>query len=202
MQYVSGIGHITSNKISVEYKKQSWSYSGIKKLHRCLRDNGIVQDTIKDFGRLDNVSKMAVAAAASALYDASASKSNDKFGVIGTSNTGSLSANINFFKDFIDSGRKMARGNSFVFTLPTAALAATAIAFGFKGPLFFEMYGHSPFQQLLKTTEKVISDHSCEGMIAIYANGHDVFAYLIEEYSKPTNLDIMTINTISKIHSK
>jgi hypothetical protein len=199
MLYVSGIGHVTDDKISAEYKKQNWTYAGIKKLHRCLKDNSIIQSSIKDFGRLDPVSKMAVAATALALFDASFSGSNDKIGVIGTSDSGSLTANTEFFKDYIDSGRKMARGNLFVYTLPSAPLAAASIAFGFKGPLFFEMYyGHS-FSQLMKGAERIMFDQNCKKMIAIQAVGHEVSAYLIEELNrKPAENGIMTINELFK----
>jgi len=181
MLYVSGIGHVTDDKISAEFKKQSWEYAGIKKLHRCLKDNGIIQNSLKDFGRLDVVSKKTVAAVGLALYDASLFSVNDDIGIIGSSNTGSLSSNMEFFKDYVDSGRKMARGNLFVYTLPSAALAAAAIAFGFKGPLFFEMYSCSSFYQLIESATKTISDQDCKGMVAISEFENKVSAYLIEE---------------------
>ena len=48
MLYVSGIGHVTDDKISAEFKKQSWEYAGIKKLHRSLKDNGIIQNSLNN----------------------------------------------------------------------------------------------------------------------------------------------------------
>jgi hypothetical protein len=181
MLYVSGIGYVTDNKLSVEYKKQSWNYDGTKNLHRCLKDNGIVQDVLKDFGRLDSISKMTVTASALALYDASVSMPKDKIGILGTSDAGSLSSNIDFFKDYVDSGRKMSRGNLFVYTLSSAALAAAAIAFGFKGPITFEMYGSSPFHHLIKSAERIICDQNCKGLILIYPLKDKVSAYLLEK---------------------
>ncbi len=198
MLFVTGIGRVTGDKISVEYKKQKWSYEGIKKLHRCLKDNSIVQNPVRDFGRMDTVSKMTVAAVALALYDASFSGLNSGIGIIGTSNTGSHSTNKEFFKDYVDSGRNMARGNLFVYTLPSAALASAAIVFGLEGPLFFEMYSNAPFYQLLKSTERVIIDQKCKGMIAVYADKYKVYAYLIEKLDCiPNGSDIMTIDELS-----
>ena len=57
MLYVTGVGVVTDKNISVKYKKRAWPYDGIKKLGRCLKDNQIIQDSIKDFGRLDEFSK-------------------------------------------------------------------------------------------------------------------------------------------------
>ncbi len=184
MLYITGVGIVTDDNISVKYKKQTWSYDGIKKLSRCLKDNQIIQASIKDFGRLDEVSKKTVAATALALFDSSGKSPNSNIGIIGSNETGSLISNFHYFKDYVDSGRKMGRGNLFVYTLPTASISAASIAFGFKGPVFFEMYTQSDFSRLAWNVKKTMSDLDCTGMIVVYGCNNCVTAFYVEELEK------------------
>ena len=195
MLFVSGIGTVTKDKISAVYKKQSWDCDNIKQLHRCLKDNAIVQNPIKDFGRMDAISKITVVSTALALYDASFSGVESNIGVIGTSRVGSLVSNMNFFTDYIESGRKMGRGNLFVYTLPTVSLSAVSIAFGFKGPLFFEIYNGDSFNKLLDCAEKTIQDQNCEGSVVVYAEDDKVTTFFITN-SNEKSPDLMTIDEL------
>jgi len=98
----------------------------------------------KNFGRLDAISKMTCYAVALALQDAgmhySAGQKQD-IGIIGTNASGSLQSDIHYFRDYLNSGRTLSRGNLFIYTLPTSPLAEAAIFFGLQGPL---LYAASP----------------------------------------------------------
>ncbi|MGQ9499188.1 MAG: hypothetical protein ACUVQ6_02265 [Dissulfurimicrobium sp.] len=41
-----------------------------------------------------------------------------------------------YFRDYLDSGRRLARGALFIYTFPSSLLGEAAIHFGLKGPLF------------------------------------------------------------------
>lgn len=58
-------------------------------------------------------------------------------GLIGTNRAGSLEANRLYFSDYLQAGRVLARGNLFVYTLPSSPLAEAAIHFGFQGPMLY-----------------------------------------------------------------
>ena len=191
MSIIAGIGFIAHNKLSSVQKKQFWSYESPKHLHRCLKENGIVQDSIKDFGRLDVLSKMTIASVALALYDASFSFSDDAgdIGIIGTGDSGSLASNMDFFKDYVDSGRKMGRGNLFVYTLPSTSLAAASIAFGFRGPLFYEMYADFSEDKLLENAGKIMLDQSCRGLVVVCARKKEVKTFFLRNKKEYTNVD-------------
>ncbi len=102
----------------------------------------------KNFGRLDTISKMTCYAVALALQDAgmhySAGQKQD-IGIIGTNASGSLQSDIHYFRDYLNSGRTLSRGNLFIYTLPTSPMAEAAIYFGLQGPL---LYATSPDRSL------------------------------------------------------
>ena len=91
----------------------------------------------KNFGRLDAVSEMTCYAIGLALRDASLSYPLEDAGIVGTSISGSLDGDRDYFKKYTDSGRTLGRGNFFIYTLPSSPLGEAAIHFGLKGALLF-----------------------------------------------------------------
>ena len=94
----------------------------------------------KGFGKLDDVSVMLCYSVALALKDAGIEYNagcKQQSGIIGTNATGCLQSDINYFRDYIESGRVMARGNFFIYTLPSSPLGEAAIHFGLQGPLIY-----------------------------------------------------------------
>ena len=91
---------------------------------------------IKNFGRFDNLSKRTCLSVALSLNDAGLHYSKDTtqdIAIVGFNNEGSLQSNIRYFKDYVESGRKLARGNYFAYTLSTSSLSEASIAFGLNG---------------------------------------------------------------------
>ena len=131
-----------------------------------------------------NFPKKTVAATALALFDTSSKIPNHNIGIIGSNETGSLTSNFNYYKDFVDSGRKMGRGNLFVYTLPTASISAASIAFGFKAPVFFEMYGQTDFKALSLNAKNAMYGLNCAGMVIIYGYQNCVSAFYVEKFDK------------------
>ena len=90
------------------------------------------------FGRLDEYSKLGLAAIAFALKDARQDKWDEKrpAGVIVSSTYGCLATDIEYFEGVIANGGGLASPNLFACTLPNIFLGEAAIHFGLSGPGF------------------------------------------------------------------
>jgi 3-oxoacyl-(acyl-carrier-protein) synthase len=98
----------------------------------------------KNFGRLDEVSRTTASAVGLALRDAGLECSPERkqdIGIVGTNALGSLGADADYFRDYLDSGRTLSRGNLFIYTLPSSAVGEAAIHFGFLGPALYASGG-------------------------------------------------------------
>ena len=101
---------------------------------------GIFSHPFRNFGRLDGISKLTVSAVALALRDGGVDYSpafRQDTGIIGTSSAGSLVSDCDYFRDYLDNGRTLSRGNLFIYTLPSSPLGEAAIHFGLMGPLLY-----------------------------------------------------------------
>lgn len=118
-----------------------------------LHRKDIFSYAFKNFARLDNASKMTCCAVALALKDAGIPYSMNRkqdMGIIGTSRKGSLRSDLDYFKDYLKCGRTLARGNLFIYTLPSSPLGEAAIHFGLQGPL---LYTAAPAKSLARALE-------------------------------------------------
>jgi 3-oxoacyl-[acyl-carrier-protein] synthase II len=96
--------------------------------------------SVKNFGRLDGVSRLTVAAVSLALRDAAIEASplnKQNIGIAAATAAGSLLTDREYFADYIDNGRKLSRANLFIYTLPSSPPGEAAIHFGLTGPLFY-----------------------------------------------------------------
>ena len=50
---------------------------------------------------------------------------------------GSLQSDLEYFRDYLEGGRTLSRGNLFIYTLPSSPLGEAAIHFGLLGPLLY-----------------------------------------------------------------
>lgn len=90
------------------------------------------------FGRLDEYSKLGLAAAAFALKDAMQDKWKSKrpIGIIVSTVHGCLATDIDYFETVMTFGGNLASPNLFACTLPNIFLGEAAIRFGLMGPGF------------------------------------------------------------------
>ncbi len=134
-----GVGWIKKNTMGNIIKNNNIAFDNMKNTLRILFDNNITDVKIKNFSRFDNSSKKIVAAIALALDDANIKNNDDieKISITRYSNIGANETNLNYFKDYIDSGRTLARGNLFIYTLPTSPLAEATVAFGIRGNILY-----------------------------------------------------------------
>lgn len=170
MIVISGIGWISKKKYGCVKKAVCRGYTDIKSLHSKLQNESIFLYPVKNFGRFDMTSKMACCAGALALHDAGvkySEKRKQDIGIIGTNTDGCLRSNLNYFKDYVQTGRKLARGNLFIYTLPSSSLAEAAIHFGFQGPLLYIMFPQKQVSSLLQYVEGIISRKEASTVLAM-----------------------------------
>ena len=167
MIIVSGIGWISKQKYGCVKRKIRKDYTDIKSLHLKLQNESTFLYPVKNFGRFDTTSKMACCVGALALHDAGikySEKYKQDIGIIGTNTNGCLKSNLNYFKDYVQTGRKLARGNLFIYTLPSSPLSEAAIHFGFQGPLFY--IGFPQKQKQIRANDRSPLLQYAEGMIS------------------------------------
>jgi len=124
-----------------------------------LSKKDIFSYPVKNFGRFDRVSRMTCYAAALALRDAALAYSafqKQDIGVIGTSSAGSLQADVEYFKDYIEGGRTLSRGNLFIYTLPSSPLGEAAIHFGLRGPLLYLQDHDASLSAVIDASEEML----------------------------------------------
>jgi len=163
-----GIGWINKEEymcvmkgLRVRYKDTT-SFNGLSR-------KGMFLYPFKNFGRFDAVSKMVCYSVALALKDADESYSPElkkDMGIIGTNTDGSLQSDIDYFKDYVDCGRKLSRGNLFIYTLPTSPLAEAAIHFGLQGSLFYMTSGHETLPLVIRTAEEMLLLNETQSVLA------------------------------------
>jgi hypothetical protein len=79
---------------------------------------------------------------------------------------GCQAANLEYFRDYVQSGRVLARGNLFIYTLPSSALAEAAIHFGCSGPLLYVTAGTGALSYALRSAANMIATReTTAGMI-------------------------------------
>lgn len=102
-------------------------------------------------------------------------------GILGTSISGSTDTNLAYFKDYIQAGRIMARGNLFIYTLASSPLAEAAIHFGLAGPSLFLGYAKNAKENILKHAELMLRAKEAKGMLAVEFGSNEAAAYFIQE---------------------
>jgi 3-oxoacyl-[acyl-carrier-protein] synthase II len=137
----------------------------------------------KNFGRLDPLSKMTAYGVCLALRDAgieySPAKKQD-IGIIGTNAAGSLRSDIEYFTDYIRSGRTLSRGNLFIYTLPSSPLGEAAIHFGLLGPVAYVAKENHALTAVLDLAEEMILADESPAMLAGRAEADEAVFFVME----------------------
>ncbi len=162
-----------------------------------LPKKDIFSHPFKNFGRLDNISKSTVFAVALALRDASVEYSRVRkqdIGILGTNTGGSLRTDIEYFRDYIDSGRTLSRGNLFIYTLPSSPLGEAAIHFGFLGPLLYAAAGDHSLAGLMEMASEMIHGGETSMMLAGKAEDDEAVFFVIGKEAGPGQSSLCTLS--------
>lgn len=146
-----------------------------------LQRRGIFSQPFRNFGRLDRASRITAAAVSLALRDAGipyAPEQKLDIGIVGTSGAGSLPTDLLYYKDYVDCGRTLARGNLFIYTLPSSPLGEAAIHFGLQGPLFFQAAA-TALGTVLETAGSMLSMGEAGAMLAGAADERSAMYFVL-----------------------
>lgn len=182
MVVITGIGWITQKAYGSVIRKLRRDYTDTKSLHSRLQHESVFLYPAKNFGRFDAVSKMTCCAGALALRDAGITYSErhkQDMGILGTNTVGCLESNVRYFKDYVATGRKIARGNLFIYTLPTSPLAEAAISFGLQGPLLYMMFQQKRIPSLVRCAGKMILRGETQAMLAVKADENEAVCFVL-----------------------
>jgi len=101
---------------------------------------GAFAQPFKNYGRMDETSKLVCRAVAHAVRDAGLGypfAPDVQAAIVGTSAEGCLEMDTLYFRDYVECGRKLGRGNYFVYTLPSSPMGEATIHFAMEGPSLF-----------------------------------------------------------------
>ncbi|MCG8429880.1 MAG: hypothetical protein MJA29_01730 [Candidatus Omnitrophica bacterium] len=200
--FVTGIGYYLRGQAGCRYNAPVFSGSGAREIAKKLYSKGLVPAQPANFGRFDRATLSAYLAAVLSVHDAGMVPGERKrhTGIIGSSAEGALEANRAFFGDYLSAGRKTARANLFVYTLPTTPLAECALALGLTGPLLFLQYEEELLGRLLEQAAMMIADARAQGMLALYcAADAAVCFYLCGE---PAGARLSLAGILSRLQGK
>jgi len=169
---IKGTGWITKNKYGCQKRQLEQKYSDLKSLYSKLQPE-IFRYPVANFFRFDKLSKLTVISIALALYDAKityAQGKKQKISILGTNSNGALEANLAYFNDYISNGRTLARGNLFIYTLPSSPLAEAAIHFGLTGRLQYLGFTKNIESEALKYALNILKTKDSETILLVNAN--------------------------------
>ncbi|MFW6044371.1 MAG: hypothetical protein ACOCR1_01380 [Planctomycetota bacterium] len=91
-----------------------------------------------------------------------------------------LENNRKYFSDYVKAGRTMGRGNLFIYTLPTSAIAEVSICFGFTGPTFFVESASHPAAELMATATDLLSAREADEVITVWQDANTTWCAFME----------------------
>ncbi len=154
--------------------------------------NEIFSNPVKNTGRFDVATRQTLVAVALALRDASrcgnASRGRGT-ALVGVSHAGSTASNLAYFNDYLGAGRILARGNLFIYTLPSSPLAETAIHFGFEGAMVYAGFTGNETASLLLTARTLLVDGAPDVM-AIRVTGEEAIAFWMSHTDVASGLNL------------
>jgi hypothetical protein len=196
---ITGLGRITFGPkgqpgFATHYRGKQTGASDIKTIYTFLKEAAVFAQPIKYFSKFDAVSKISLCTCGLALWDAdTAAGAINNWGIIGTNQGGCLTANLDYFRDYVDNGRKKARGKLFVYTLPSTPLAETAIALGCRGPQVYIQSAQPDLSLLLDQAGQLMEDSQADGMLAVYIEETTGLALALQKQPTSTDTNILTI---------
>ena len=177
------MGWITKNKYGCRKSKLEQGYSDLKALYNQLQPK-IFKYPVANFFRFDAISKLTTISIALALYDAKmvyAEGKKQNISILGTQPKAALEANLAYFNDYITNGRTLARGNLFIYTLPSSPLAEAAIHFGLTGKLLYLGFAKNTETKSLKYASDMLKTEIHKTIILVNADPKKTTSYILQK---------------------
>jgi hypothetical protein len=140
----------------------------------------LVGRPVKYFTRMTGESRFCLCAASLALKGADWwERASGEIGLLAAGSEALLSANEEYFRDYVASGRTLGRGNLFIYTLATSALGEVAIALSLTGPSMFIQDDARPLAALVRHGEQLVADGEAGGMLALWSDSSAAVCFAI-----------------------
>ena len=178
---VHGIGWLTKEGYGCIRSEHRHTYA-VGEDARTLPKRDIFSHPFKNFGRLDAISKMTVIGVSLALQDAGIEYSptgKQDIGIVGTNAEGSLRSDIEYFRDYLEGGRTLSRGNLFIYTLPSSPIGEAAIHFGFLGPVLYAAGESNALSAVLDLATEMVLAGETPVMLAGKAESDEALFFVI-----------------------
>lgn len=163
-------GWIKKTECGCDRKGRVWQYTDLRELHTRLLKDSILECPIENFGRFNQASRLVTLSIALTLHDAGITYAKNKkqdIGIVGTNPDGALLSNYDYFRDYVACGRKMGRGNLFIYTLPSSPLAEASICFGFEGPVLYVRHLERPGEMLISLARSMVKNKEAHALITV-----------------------------------
>lgn len=179
---ISGMSYILMDKCCAVGRQMRLPCSGAKDACRILEAQGFLKGQPKNWGRFDPVSLTTFAAALWACVDAGLpfAQGKRRIGIVGSNQQGALDSNQAFFADYVNAGRKNARSNLFVYTLPTTPLAEVALFCGFTGPLWYMCQPFGGVGRLVEEAALCAAQEDIDAMLAVWADPREAVCFVLQ----------------------
>jgi len=181
---ILGTGWITSKGYGTINLGEEHLFAPEETLYTVAKNGIFNRRPVKNFGRLDRLSRITLAAVSLALKDAGIDSSPDSkkdIGIVGTNDQGSQETDTAYFRDFVDNGRKLARANLFIYTLPSSPMGEAAIHFGLAGPLLYMAGAGRSLATVMVTAAEMIAGAESTLMLAGMTCGDEGIYTLLGE---------------------
>ena len=177
---INGMGWLSAEGYGMVAAGRSVSFAPGENWQSLPRDSFFTRP-VKNFGRLDAVSRITMAAVSLTLRDGGVDASplqKQAVGIVGTNSDGCLTTDTEYFRDYVENGRKLSRANLFIYTLPSSPLGEAAIHFGLTGPLLYTSDSCGTLLAPLRMAAGFMADNSAATMLAGRCDG-DQALYLL-----------------------
>jgi 3-oxoacyl-[acyl-carrier-protein] synthase II len=184
---VRGIGWLTPEGYGCIRSELRHTYEDGEGVH-ALPKKDIFSHPFKNFGRLDRISRMTAFAVSLALQDAGIEYSplrKQDIGIVGTNAEGSLLSDKEYFRDYIEGGRTLSRGNLFIYTLPSSPIGEAAIHFGLLGPVVYAASESNALAAVLDSAREMVLADAAQTMLVGVAEADEALFFVIARAAGP-----------------
>lgn len=130
----------------------------------------LLGQSVRYFQRMPAEARYALCAAGLAIHAADLNPVATTIGLLAGRFDGTLAANIAYFQDYLEAGRSLARGNMFVYTLPTSVLGSVSVVLNLRGPAFYLDHEQLPLQSLITHASYLISTRESQAMLILWSD--------------------------------
>ena len=145
-----------------------------------LQRLGVIKGSLRPWARFDGLSSLVCCAVGLALHDVSAEHPiAGDVGIVGANIEGALKANVDFYRDYIGSGRQVARGSLFVHTLPSSPVSQASIQFRLCGPQYHVTPATNRLSEVVAAAALSLTAGDADAMVIVGTHGPEALAVVV-----------------------